>query len=287
MNLTEGLPRLAYDNEPVAIDLEVFGQTDGRLHKPEGTFACLSITIGDGDTYVVTRQDQLKDALDLVSAGKWIFHNAVYDIRQLRRWVDIPRRIVWDTMLVERNLWNGYYSNFSLADLARRYLDKRRDKSIRQSFPDGTELTSEMIQYAGDDAYDTLMCYYAQQEVDGNLDAYFKVDEPAIWVVLDMKPVKIDIDKWTRIVVANEKRGQQLQEELGFNVKSPQQVKKATHALGFDLENTAKATLQDMSDKHPIFDSIVEARMYRDSVSRYGIKWINRYVDDGYVMSDW
>ena len=100
------LPREAKDGEWVSIDIEMYGQEKARLHRPHGVFACISISYGARETYLVEDVQDMRESLRRIRRGQWVLQNAAYDIRQLRRFVDIPQRPVWDTMLVEQGLGN-------------------------------------------------------------------------------------------------------------------------------------------------------------------------------------
>ena len=112
MSLTiyKELPPPAYDGEKVAMDTEIFGMDERKLHRPHGTFACMSVCLErDPDTVY-----QFNDPCDLpqmgqrLNAGKWVFQNALFDLRQMRRFMVVKPRRIWDTMLVEQGLFGGY-----------------------------------------------------------------------------------------------------------------------------------------------------------------------------------
>ena len=130
----------------VSIDIEMFGQEKTRLHLLEGDLACAQFAIGD-KAWLLTDMKLIKEAIDLLTICKYVVgHNLLYDIRQLRRWFDIePMFNIWDTMLMEQNLFAGYYDHFSLADLSRRWLGSYMDKNVRESFFTAQELSPTMM----------------------------------------------------------------------------------------------------------------------------------------------
>jgi DNA polymerase-1 len=286
LDIRKETPRKAQPNEFVALDVEVFGQQKGRLHRPEGTFACLSIAMNDGVWQVYDVTD-LPKVFDVISDGIWVFHNAIYDIRQLRRWVPLSKRRIWDTLLVDRVLWGGYYSTFSLADLARRYLDIRLEKETRDEFATATFMTEEMKQYAALDATITLDIALYQQSLDADLRAYWNIDLPALWAILDIRGVKVNVSKWLGLAKQFAYMAKMIQNELGVNVMSPRQVLRVAKQHGLHMQNTRKETLAQYID-HPFVAGVLEGRMYRKAVSTYGAKWIEKYVEeDGLVYADW
>ena len=299
MNIHKGLPTvpITYDTI-VSLDIEIFGQTKGKLHRPTGTFACLSVGIGD-DVFVIQDTADLPTLFDmLVPAKHLVFHQSLYDIRQLRRWMKFDRRSVWDTLLVDKILWGGYFNihEFSLEDLARRYLDVRLEKDTRKQFEGSTYMTEEMIEYAAKDAFYTLRIQEAQQrEIDTrqyDMNTYWMIDEPAIWAVLDLQPAKVDVPQWLSMAKEFERRGIEMERELGVNVYSHQQVKEFVRKhTGIKLENTAAETLEESKSESveaaTLIDKITLIRMLRKASSTYGYKWIEENVEeDGLVYSD-
>ena len=151
--MKKGLPREAKEGELVAIDIEMYGQDRSRLHRPHGSFACISISFGPRETYLVEDLPDMRRSLRRIQRGEWVLQNAAYDIRQLRAFVDIPQRPVWDTMLVEQGLFSGWYEDFALEHLARRWLNLILPKDERSNFGKRSTMTEEMRRYAARDAY--------------------------------------------------------------------------------------------------------------------------------------
>lgn len=299
MNIRQELPRKAKPGEPTALDLEMFGQDLRHLHRPHGEFACLSIGFSDDEVYQIYTLEDLVKSLELVKQGSWTFQKALYDIRQLRQFVDIPKRPVWDTMIVEQDIFGGYYDSFGLDDLARRWYATYVDKAPRGKFANATRMTREMKIYAAKDVVHTLGVREKQEqhihENDLPFRHYLENDANMIWVVLDMPAVRIDTDGWIELAEENKEHGFALQEELGFNVKSWQQTQKeiADH-IGKDeyTKSTDKDHMQELMDEYPEekewFEAVLEARRFRDAFSRYGPNWIENFVEPGgLVYGNW
>lgn len=152
-------------DEFVSLDVEMWGQDEKKLHLPHGTFACLSIAYSGG-VYQLTSPEQAEHAMKMLRDGLWVMHNSTYDLTQLRRYFTINPRKIWDTLLVERVLWGGYYNFFGLDDLARRYLDVRLDKDVRAGFAEQrTHMTKQQSEYAARDAVVTLKIAEKQKEL--------------------------------------------------------------------------------------------------------------------------
>ncbi len=283
MKIIRDLPPCANNGEPVSIDLELTNMVSGRLHRPTGQFACASICMGrDPDTvYVVFDSDQLYTLMRRLEWGRQIYHNSLFDIRQLRRWAVVsPTVDVWDTMIVERDLWGAYYGDFGLNDLARRYLNIHMDKTIREQFENHEgAMTDEQVQYAAYDAWVTLQIYYEQVALKRDLRCYENIDKPAIFTFLDFKPVKVDVVAWRASLEGFAKEAKDREEKIGFNTMSPTQVKKAFLAVGVKLESTGEEVLALVD--HPLAKEVLKIRSLRKNVSTYGESWLQENVEEG------
>lgn len=291
----KGLPREAKQEEKVAIDLEMFGQQEGRLHRPHGTFACLSIAFENGESYLIEEVHDLRECFSRLQAGQWVFHNAAYDIRQLRAFVDIRQRPVWDTMLVEAGLFSGWYDKFSLGDLHRRWIGTDISKGLRGEFGTRSTLTDAMRLYSVEDAKATLAVAIAQnayvKHEKISLRHYWIVDEPCMWAIIDMPPAKIDVDGWLKLAEHHANTGEQIQKELGFNVYSHTQTKAALEKAGIKVRNTnRKDTLSPLArkllvdgetGKSNLVQRIVDSRVFRKAASTYGKDWVDQHVEEG------
>ena len=288
------LPSVLTEQDVVAIDTEFTGMNAKKLHRPTGTFASLQICIGE-DVYIITDESKLVEAWERIkNAGTIVGHNLMFDIRHLRRYIPIQQRKVWCTMLMEQNLWGGYYAigEFSLADCVRRYLNIKLDKSVRDMFEDATSLTPEMLKYSAEDVYYTLRVYEKQVEEITNrkcgIASYWEVDEPTLWAFLDLKPVKVNTRRWLELASEHEDKGKELEGELGINVNSVQQVKAFIQTqTGITLENaqaeTLKALVASGKGKEPI-GKILDAKSYRKAASTYGATWIANNIEDGELV---
>lgn len=295
MNLIKGLPREPKPNELVGLDIELYGMDENKLHRPTGTFACLSIAYQNGDVYQVYDLADLRESLKIVNKGKWVFHNALFDINHLRRFTTFRQRPVWDTMLVEQNLFGGYYDTFSLRDLSRRWLGTPMEKDTVKLFITETEMDDEMQTYAAMDSLNTVLCAAKQGEYadehDLELESYWLIDEPALWAVLDLPPVKVDVKGWLALAAENEALAQKAEEGLGFNPRSPKQAKEALNkVLKTSIKDTREATLHDLLEKASgkgnkkataLLEGLIEARIYNKAAGTYGASWIEQHVEEG------
>lgn len=291
MKIINEIPKDIPSGTLVALDVETFGQEKGHLHRPTGSFACLSISIeGRVGVYQIYDSRDIRAVLRNLQDCTWVFHNGLYDLRQLRRYAKIDPRFIWDTMLVDQSMYGGYYQTFGLQDLVRRWLNERMIKDTRAEFSAATTMTAEMKKYAAKDALYTLRIAKLQKaefEDDPGFRAYTMVDEPMIFPLLDMPGVEVDVKGWKEMVAFFEAEAHRIEDELDINTFSGPQVIKAAGKHGIHIRDTKAETLKAYKDVDFI-SKVIEARMYRKAVSTYGEKWLtNNVEEDGKVYSSY
>lgn len=292
MKLYTELPPEPKKGELVCFDFETFGQTERKLHRPNGTFACISVNLerNPNDVYQIYDSHDLRKLYSVIRAGEWVCHNALYDLRQFLRHVNIVPRYMHDTMIAEQSMYGGLYQNFGLDDLSRRWLGKPMNKDTRVDFVTASEMTPIMKKYAADDVVATLQIAIAQKKTfDGDIGfkAYRVADEPMIFPILEMPGFRVDMDNWTKMVEEFAAKAKEIEAELEINVMSPAQVKKKAASLGIHLQDTSAVTLVEFHDR-PFIQRVIEARMYRKAVSTYGMSWLEENVEsDGKVYADY
>lgn len=136
MNILKNeIPTNIKPNTWVGVDTEFFGMNKKQLHRPSGTFACLTIAIDHNTVLFIDKEELIAPALKWIDKCVWCIQKAMFDIVQLRRYAEIkPRKRIWDTLLVERIMFGGYYNEFNLKALVRRWLHEKLDKDIREEF---------------------------------------------------------------------------------------------------------------------------------------------------------
>ena len=216
----------------------------GQFHRPFGDFAFLGATI-DGETvYYTTDTSEVQEFLDRINESTWIFQKGDFDLRQLRRWATIPNRVkYYDTMYMEKILWSGYYHSFSLKALVRRYLGCYMEKEVRDEFETATELTEETLRYACMDVIATWHVYQEQRKLctRNDMDLWKNVDQGALWCILNMRGMKLDVEAWTALAEKNEKRVDELQNKYpDINLGSGKQVAEKLMEEGYKLPKTEK-----------------------------------------------
>lgn len=292
VNIMAGLPPEAKKGQLITLDFEMFDQEEGKLHRPTGSFALISAKLeGDDTVYQLYDEKDLRKLVKVIDKGTWVFHNALYDLRQFRRYADVKPRFIWDTMLLEQSMRGGLYQNYGLADLSRRWLGERMDKETREHFYHKRDLGPEEKRYAALDVIKTEAILLKQLEAyrqELGFRVYTDIDEPMIFPVLDLQGFRVDVAGWEAMVKEFECQGRAIEEELGFNVYSQAQVLGALKRHErLNLRKADKDTLAEYADR-PLVQKIITARMYRKAASTYGMKWIEENVEgDGKVYSDY
>lgn len=311
LKIIKGLPPIAKKGDKIAIDTEFFGMEKRRLHRPHGQFAYMGCSF-DGETvYYIDDESQIKAFLDNLEIGVWIFANTKFDIRQLRRYTPIlPRRRLWDVILIEQIRFSGYYSDFSLQDLVRRYLDIYMPKEVRKEFSDAESLTKEQIEYASLDVAYTWKVYRSQKEKisEDDLDIWKEIELPFMWTILSMSGIRLDTEKWIALAKQNETIAKEIQDKyghwtiepatgrakkdkevfVGLNLNSPAQVKKHFTSLGYtNLKSTDVEALESLADECDFAKEMLEYRKYAKRSSTYGEKFVEDHVEeDGKIYAD-
>ena len=287
------LPPPFPDDSWLSIDVEIFGLKKGRFHKPEGVFASLALTNDGQKAYVLTDVKDLKDYFQHLlhdSDCGAVLQNASFDIFHLRRWMDFPvRKRFWDTMLCDRILWGGYYEDYSLKGLTRRYLKAHMEKDVRSDFEKATELTDEMIYYNAVDAVATWRIAQEQMKLykKSHKKVWEEIDAPAMWAFLEFRGPMIDVEKWEGIAEKNEAIADGIAQEFGFNPRSPKQVKEYLSSIGIKVESTGAEVLE-RHKSNEVVAKILEYRGVQKLASTYGKSWITKHIEeDGRVKTSY
>lgn len=286
--ILEAVPPKANPNDWAAIDLEIYGGIKGKLHRPIGEFASLAVTYDGRTAFVITDLDKLEATMDALEDATIVAQNAAFDVQQLRRWVDFPARDkFWDTMLVERILYNGLYDEFNLPALVRRHLGFYMEKGTVEEFQEAKEMSREMIRYNAIDTIGTWLVAQKQRELckASHLRVWNDVDLPALWAFLDFKGPKLDAERWMQIAKENEMRAAELKGGFPFNPNAPAQVKSYfNQTLKLKIPDTNAETLERHAKKHSMVKDLLDYRHFDKRRSTYGENWITSYVEsDGRV----
>jgi len=228
LTIVGGIPICFKPGSIIACDLEIFGADEKRLHRPTGEFASLAMT-DDGKTvyFAWDLHDVIQNFEAATKDCTLVFQNAMFDIRQLRRWIPLQPRFIHDTMLLDRILWHGFFSNFSLADLSRRYLHLYMEKETRKEFGGANEMTERMTHYAAMDVASTWRIIQKQLSIarPEDLHVWKEYDMPMVWALLDFQGFPLDSEKWRVMAEANRAEADAMKLTFPFNPNAPGQVK--------------------------------------------------------------
>ena len=268
LRIIKGLPPVAKKGDRISIDSEFWGQEKSRLHRPHGRFAFLGCSFDGQTVYWIDDETQIQEFYNRLDAGVHIYHNAKYDIRQLRKFADLPqRKNLWDTMLIEQIMFSGYYTDFALADLVRRYLDTYMPKEVRKEFSISNkpktldevaraveefdhmhdvveEMTKEQIGYAAADVAYTWRVAQVQKEKisDDEIQIWRTIELPFLWALLGMSGVRLETEKWIALAKKNEEEANRIQAKYGQWVIIPAEGRKKEKEIfdGVNLNSTAQ-----------------------------------------------
>lgn len=287
------LPPKAKKGDKIAIDTEWTQMEKKKLHRPTGNFASLACTFDGKVVYLIQDSSKIKAFLDNLNDGVWIFHNAKFDIFHLRRFANIQKRMrLWDTMLIEQIMYSGYYSDFTLADLARRRLNIYLPKEERETFNEASnELTQSQLVYSAFDVVATWQVYKSQRtEIDENdLNLWKEIELPFLWVVLSLSGMKVDSQAWKILAKRNMEKAQEYRDKYPeMNLSSPEQVLKKLNELGYKkLDSTKEDYLKPILSECEFAKDLLEYRGLSKASSTYGENWIEDFMEsDNRIYSD-
>lgn len=311
LTILRTLPPLAKKGDMISVDTE-FAQMDSkRLHRPHGKFSGMGCSFDGQTVYIITDETDIEEFMALIKDGTHIYHNAKFDVGQIRRYCSYPdRKLIWDTMLMEQIMFAGWYSagEFSLADLSRRYLDCYMDKSVREQFEtsDG-EMTKEQIEYLAVDVVTTWRVYQEQRKIadENDLNVWKNIDRGAMYSVLRLHGMKLDVDAWMKLYEFNLAEAQRIQDKYGkeeivvnkrgteksvftgINLASPAQVKNALLDLGYKLDGTDEKSLTPILEECEFAKDVLEFRGCAKAAKTYGKNFVEEHVEaDGRIYSD-
>jgi len=297
----------------VALDLELAGLKENQLHRPHGRFVSLAGCF-DGETvYLIEDEEQIQEFLDNIQEATWVFHNSVFDLGHIRRWAKIEeRKNMRDSLLIERIMFSGLYSDFGLNDLVRRYLKCYMPKGVRKEFHDlEGRMTQEQMEYAALDVIGTWLVDKEQQKIIDPQDIKFwnGLYAPDVWTALDLggfylnKQCWIDLtahyqvvvdriseelgQKYGKNIIIMRGRGKERREVVEFvpyNPSSVQQTLTILQSMGLDVDGTDEKTLTHYAD-NPFVSDLLEYRKAKKQVSTYGLDFLENVEEDSRIYT--
>jgi DNA polymerase-1 len=297
----------------VALDSEIFGMKKSRLHRPEGQFGALGCTFDGKEVWIITDEKDIPEFMERIDAGLHVYHNSLFDIRQIRRFCKYPdRKKLYDTLTLEQIMFAGWYSSgeFSLADLARRWLDIYMDKSVRAEFETSDTMSREQIEYAAIDIAVTWRVQQAQSKHadENDLNVWYNIDRCAIYSLLKMNGMMLDVEAWKELARFNRSESERIQAKYGsieqvekvsrgkttvvdkftgINLGSWQQVAKELSNQGFPVDSTNEKSLNTITNKCEFASDVLDYRGFTKAAGTYGEKWVDEFVEpDGRIYSN-
>lgn len=299
------------DGSPtLALDLETCGEggnkggVDAALDPRRGRIRLLALASECGCWVVDCARVDPRPLFPTLAAKTVIGHNLGFDLAFLQQLGFAPGRVD-DTMLLSQLVHAGVLAAqtrgfFSLAASAERELGLTLSKDLQKSDWSG-DLTREQVEYAARDVMALFPLYrrLRQKVMDAGLAAAAEIEGrclPAI-VWLRTAGVAFDAAAWEKLTVDTEAELRVLKNELnrlasadreapagGWNWDSPQQVRKALGAAGYDLPDTQDETLAGCD--HPLATTLRRYRATKKLVSSYGQNWL-AHTQDGRLYPQW
>jgi len=186
--------------------------------------------------------------------------NLVFDVQFLLHNLNVFPRIAWDVIVADRVLTLGFTDiEHHLADVAKRWINERLDKSIRETFaqPFQLEATDQQIRYACTDV-DILFPIYDRQrqfaQKTNQLEAvelFVQLTNPT--AAVEYCGFRIDKARWLELAEEAERRERQAAEALAafLNINPDDLTKRAVvldaaNALGIALDTLDRVEREEV-----------------------------------------
>jgi len=190
--------------DKIGFDIETSG-----LDFIDDNILSLQFLVND-DIFVFTNPEMFNYIISLVEDKLLIGHNIKFDMKFVFSKFGILLKNVYDTMIANAILNAGIngFNYTSLNSLVERYFGISLEKEIRKEFENASELTDEMIEYAGNDVKYLIDIYNIQKKEisDNKLNRILDMEMKLLPVVVSMEVegINLDIDKW--LSISEEKR---------------------------------------------------------------------------------
>lgn len=237
-----------------------------------------------------------------------LLQNAKHDYKFLKR-IGITLENIYDTMLAECVIYNGYGEKFGYAldDIYKRHLGLEISKDPRKDFGklQGGPLPTRLIKYAAEDVTRLADVRDAQKKLIDKFDLQTAVDleNKAVKALgdIELNGMYMDTQQWSDLAAENRKEYQQsliemdelvLNMDLGYhangeqdlfrdevrplsiNYGSPPQTLDMLRRAGLPVNSTNANTLEQYNH-HEIVKKLTEVRGLKTSLSRYGDSFLD------------
>lgn len=283
-------------------------------------FRCKVHAVGLSDgttTWILTEGFERLNSIFADKSVVKIFHNFNYDGPVLAYQYGASFENVYDTLIAERILNNGFQLSNSLDDVLVRRFGILLNKEIRDLFIDYEgELTDEMFHYLEEDILYLPQLREVQLQAfkETNMQNICDLEMNLLLPVLDMTLTGIGFDlnlyeeelkKVNQVIlnletafietlgadfyieVERTKKGEKYLENIPVeNIKwsSWQQLKTVLHKIGVKVNSTSSKTLDSYRDKHPLVGLILD---YKKWYKMLGWSWQEHLGPDNRIHPSW
>lgn len=276
-----------YFGKVITWDTEFAEQEKSKLHIPHGKFVAMGITDGIR-LWVYTDKSILPAVFEVMRKSKtWVLQNAVYDLRQMTRFV--PNLLdkmpfIWDTELVE-HLIRSDYKSYNLDALSRRWLSKPVKKEMYETLGEGTYNLNEVITYMCNDIKVTHEIFIKQYKAieDDVAQVYLDIESRMIEIIsrMTLRDIRVDKEAWLKFIQEINKQIEEKSEQFNFNIASSEQIIQYFRLKhGIKLPNAQTGTLEKYSSRYSEIKDLIELKHLLKLQSTYGESWLNNHVVD-------
>lgn len=296
---------LAYfkDHNALAVDTETAGRC--WITKPIYT-----LQIGDPKNQFVIdcRTTPIKQFKELLERKTVIAHNVKFDYKFLKT-AGIYLNNVYDTMLAEIVIWNGFDRRYGLDALHENYLNIELEKETRGDFHKlgDRPLTNRQILYAAKDVAKLHTLKHIQQQLIDKFDLQYAVDlENEVvksFADIEYNGMYIDQSQWKEVAKNVSKQVKSQTEtmdsyliannylkatgemdlfgepvrQLKVNYDSPTQLKKLFTSMGLQhkFPDTNDRTLQKWKNDIEFVSHLINYRKIKKQQSTYGESFLD------------
>lgn len=305
-------PKLG-EGDTIALDLELSGLKQEQLHRPHGRFVSLAGTYDGENVYLIEDEEQIEEFLENIKDATWVFHNSLFDLGHLRRWAKVDeRKNMRDTLLIERLMFSGYYENFGLSDLVRRYLKCHMPKDVRKEFHElEGRMTKEQMDYAALDVIGTWMVDKEQQKIiePKDMKLWNGLYNPHVWTALELGGFYLNQECWRELTEHYQTIVDKVSADLGqkygtnvskmkgrgkaravvtefvpYNPSSVPQTLAILQSMGLPVESTDEKTLTHYADNEFVRD-LLDYRKAKKQVSTYGLDFLEFVEEDSRIYT--
>lgn len=226
-----------------------------------------------------------------------VFHNALFDVSFLQS-AGFETLNYIDTMIMAQVLEGNAADSYTLAALAKRYLNVKLDKQLQHSDHWNDELTEEHHQYALRDAQITFeLCTVLQTLLnERELQGVNRREQGALPIVQEVAKngLRLDVAGWTGELQKVSVELNQLEnlvrhqlKDSTLNLHSHQQLKMALHKVGVMVDDVQEATIRQVVHRHEALSNVLKWKKLKKIQTTFGDKLLNQVTIDQKIHGRW